>query len=64
MWLSAALAMAAVLAVAVGLAVPRKGVTPFWGRFVEILETFVLLTLIPLCLAVMQVYSAARSLTS
>ncbi|MFI7242559.1 type VII secretion integral membrane protein EccD [Streptomyces qinglanensis] len=63
-WLSAALAMAAVLAVAVGLAVPRKGVTPFWGRFVEILETFVLLTLIPLCLAVMQVYSAARSLTS
>ncbi|MFI8854354.1 type VII secretion integral membrane protein EccD [Streptomyces sp. 891-h] len=63
-WLSAALALAAVLAVAIGLTVPDKGVTPFWGRFVEIMETFVLLTLVPLCLAVMNVYSAARSLTS
>ncbi|UNS99335.1 type VII secretion integral membrane protein EccD [Streptomyces tubbatahanensis] len=63
-WLSAALAVGAVLVIAIGLTVPNKGVTPFWGRFVEILETFVLLTLVPLCLAVMDVYSAARSLTS
>lgn len=63
-WLSAALALGAVLVIGTGLTVPRTGVTPFWGRLAEILETFVLLTLVPLCLAVMNVYSAARSLTS
>lgn len=63
-WLTAALAGGAALITAIGLIVPSKGVTPFWGRFLEILETFVLLTLIPLCLAVMDVYSAARSVTS
>ncbi|MER7413459.1 MULTISPECIES: type VII secretion integral membrane protein EccD [Streptomyces] len=63
-WLSAALAGAAILVTGIGLSVPERGVTPFWGRFLEILETFVLLTLVPLCLAVMDVYSAARSLTS
>lgn len=63
-WLTAALGGTAALITAIGLVVPSKGVTPFWGRFLEILETFVLLTLIPLCLAVMDVYSAARSVTS
>lgn len=62
-WLTAALAAAAVVATAIGLIVPRKGVTPFWARFLEIFETFVLLTLLPLCLAVMDVYSQARSMT-
>ncbi|MCT2594687.1 type VII secretion integral membrane protein EccD [Streptomyces sp. N2-109] len=63
-WLTAGLAAAAALITAIGLVVPSKGITPFWGRFLEIFETFVLLTLIPLCLAVMDVYSAARSMTS
>ncbi|NGO69544.1 type VII secretion integral membrane protein EccD [Streptomyces boncukensis] len=63
-WLGAALALAATLVVGIGLTVPRTGVTPFWGRFAEILETFVLLTLVPLCLAVLDVYSKARGLTS
>ncbi|WP_019549192.1 type VII secretion integral membrane protein EccD [Streptomyces sulphureus] len=63
-WLTASLAAAAALATAVALIVPRSGVTPFWGRSLEILETFVLLTLLPLCLAVLDVYSSARALTS
>ncbi|GAA2103613.1 type VII secretion integral membrane protein EccD [Streptomyces albiaxialis] len=63
-WLTAALALASALVIGIGLTVPGKGVTPFWGRFAEIMETFVLLTLVPLCLAVMDVYSAARGLTS
>ncbi|GAB2821393.1 type VII secretion integral membrane protein EccD [Streptomyces daliensis] len=63
-WLTAATAGAAALITAIGLIVPRKGVTPFWGRFLEIFETFVLLSLLPLCLAVMDVYSAARAMTS
>ncbi|GHG36364.1 type VII secretion integral membrane protein EccD [Streptomyces hydrogenans] len=63
-WLSAAIAGVAALLTAIGLIVPRKGVTPFWGRFLEIAETFVLLTLLPLCLAVFDVYHSIRALTS
>ncbi|ATW50923.1 type VII secretion integral membrane protein EccD [Streptomyces xantholiticus] len=63
-WLTAAIAGVAALIVAIGLIVPRKGVTPFWGRFLEIAETFVLLTLVPLCLAVFDVYHSIRALTS
>jgi type VII secretion integral membrane protein EccD len=63
-WLTAAIAAIAALIVAIGLIVPRKGVTPFWGRFLEIAETFVLLTLVPLCLAVFDVYHSIRALTS
>ncbi|WP_175409975.1 type VII secretion integral membrane protein EccD [Streptomyces sp. TRM64462] len=63
-WLAAAIAGVAALIVAIGLIVPNKGVTPFWGRFLEIAEAFVLLTLVPLCLAVFDVYHSIRALTS
>ncbi len=63
-WLAAAVAAAAALIAAIGLITPRRGMTPFWGRFLEIAEAFVLLTLIPLALAVFDVYAAARSMTS
>ncbi|MFG3532941.1 type VII secretion integral membrane protein EccD [Streptomyces sp. NPDC047917] len=63
-WLAAAVAGAAALITAIGLIVPRKGVTPFWGRFLEIAEACVLLTLIPLCLAVFDLYRSIRALTS
>ncbi|MCZ7457639.1 type VII secretion integral membrane protein EccD [Streptomyces sp. WMMC940] len=63
-WLSAAVAAVGAVIIAIGLIVPRKGVTPFWGRFLEIAETFVLLTLVPLCLAVFGVYHSIRALTS
>jgi type VII secretion integral membrane protein EccD len=62
-WLAAAVAATAALVTAIGLIVPRRGVTPFWGRFMEIAEAFVLLTLVPLALAVFDVYAAARSMT-
>ncbi|GLF99077.1 type VII secretion integral membrane protein EccD [Streptomyces yaizuensis] len=63
-WLAAAVAGVAALITAIGLIVPRTGVTPFWGRFLEIAETCVLLTLIPLTLAVFDVYHAIRATTS
>ncbi|MFF8387520.1 type VII secretion integral membrane protein EccD [Streptomyces kanasensis] len=63
-WLAAAIAAIAALIVAIGLIVPNKGVTPFWGRFLEIAEGFFLLTLVPLCLAVFDVYHSIRALTS
>ncbi|WP_374200602.1 type VII secretion integral membrane protein EccD [Streptomyces sp. ATCC 21386] len=62
-WLAAAIATAVVLVTAIGLITPQRGVTPFWGRFLEIAEGFVLLTLIPLALAVFDVYARARSMT-
>ncbi|MGP4047241.1 type VII secretion integral membrane protein EccD [Streptomyces sp. 2A115] len=64
LWLVAAIAATAALVTAIGLIVPRRGVTPFWGRFLEIAESFVLLTLVPLTLAVFDVYAAARAMTS
>ncbi|MCX5400146.1 type VII secretion integral membrane protein EccD [Streptomyces sp. NBC_00102] len=63
-WLTAAVAATAAVITAIALVVPRKGVTPFWGRFLEIAEAFVLLTLLPLCLAVFDVYTSIRSLSS
>ncbi|NUK26366.1 type VII secretion integral membrane protein EccD [Streptomyces lunaelactis] len=63
-WLTAAVAGLAAVITAIGLIVPRKGVTPFWGRSLEIAEAFVLLTLVPLCLAVFDVYHSIRAMTS
>ncbi|MGW0734184.1 type VII secretion integral membrane protein EccD [Streptomyces sp. NPDC002851] len=63
-WLSVAVAVVATVIAAISLIVPRKGVTPFWGRFLEIAESFVLLTLLPLCLAVFDAYHRMRSLSS
>ncbi|QES33729.1 type VII secretion integral membrane protein EccD [Streptomyces venezuelae] len=63
-WLVAAIAAAAALVTGVGLIASRTGVTPFWGRFLEIAEAFVLLTLVPLTLAVFDVYAEARAMTS
>lgn len=63
-WLSVAVAVVAGAIAAIALVVPRKGVTPYWGRFMEISESFVLLTLLPLCLAVFGAYQQMRSLSS
>ncbi|MER5180205.1 type VII secretion integral membrane protein EccD [Streptomyces sp. NPDC002896] len=63
-WLVVVIAAAAALVTAIGLIAPRGGVTPFWGRFLEIAEAFVLLTLVPLTLAVFDVYATARAMTS
>ncbi|MGN9795038.1 type VII secretion integral membrane protein EccD [Streptomyces sp. OZ13] len=63
-WLTAAVAAGAALITAIGLVIPKKGLSPFWGRLLDITEGAVLLSLVPLCLAVLDVYDAARSLTS
>ncbi|MFV0133305.1 type VII secretion integral membrane protein EccD [Streptomyces sp. HMX87] len=62
-WLVAAIAVAAALITSIGLMASRSGLTPFWGRFLEIAEGFVLLTLVPLALAVFDVYASVRSMT-
>ncbi|MEV0600662.1 type VII secretion integral membrane protein EccD [Streptomyces sp. NPDC050315] len=62
-WLTVAIAALGAALTAVGLVVPRKGLTPFWGRMTELFENLVLLSLIPLCLAVLDVYGTVRSMT-
>ncbi|MEV4741915.1 type VII secretion integral membrane protein EccD [Streptomyces sp. NPDC049555] len=62
-WLTAAVAAVAALFTGVGLIVPRKGLSPFWGRVSDVAESVFLLSLVPLCLAVLDVYATARGLT-
>lgn len=62
-WLCAAVAAAVALLTAAGLIVPRKGLSPFWGRVLDLTESAVLLSLVPLCLAVLDVFARARALT-
>ncbi|TDC74449.1 type VII secretion integral membrane protein EccD [Streptomyces hainanensis] len=64
LWLTAALTAGVGLLAAVALIVPRAGLTPLWGRALDLTEGAVLLSLIPLCLAVLDVYARARGLTS
>ncbi|MEU6626452.1 type VII secretion integral membrane protein EccD [Streptomyces litmocidini] len=63
-WLTAAVAAGAALITAIGLIIPKKGLSPFWGRLLDLAEGFVLLSLVPLCLAVLDVFDQVRSLTS
>ncbi|WP_326739211.1 type VII secretion integral membrane protein EccD [Streptomyces sp. NBC_01022] len=61
--LSAAVAAGAALLTAAGLIVPRKGLSPFWGRVLDLTESALLLSLVPLCMAVLDVFARARTLT-
>ncbi|MFF0291668.1 type VII secretion integral membrane protein EccD [Streptomyces sp. NPDC005262] len=63
-WLSAAVAAGAALLTAIGLSIPRRGLSPFWGRLLDLTESALLLSLVPLCLAVLDVFARARALTS
>ncbi|MGW7193054.1 type VII secretion integral membrane protein EccD, partial [Streptomyces sp. NPDC054838] len=63
-WLSAAVGAGAALLAGIALVIPRKGLSPFWGRLLDLTEAAVLLSLVPLTLAVLDVYARARALTS
>ncbi|MFJ6217387.1 type VII secretion integral membrane protein EccD [Streptomyces sp. NPDC092296] len=63
-WLSTAIAVGAALLVAIALVVPRLGVSPFWGRVLDLVDSLVLISLVPLTLAVLDVYATVRGLTS
>ncbi|MGP4004123.1 type VII secretion integral membrane protein EccD [Streptomyces sp. 8N706] len=63
-WFSGSIGLGAALLVAIGLVVPRAGVSPFWGRMLDLFDGAVLLSLVPLCLAVLNVYDSVRSMTS
>ncbi|MER6047248.1 type VII secretion integral membrane protein EccD [Streptomyces sp. NPDC001793] len=64
LWLALVVIGAVALVTTVALTVPKKGLTPFWGRVLDLADGFLLLSLMPLCLAVLDLYSLARSMTS
>ncbi|CAM5382986.1 type VII secretion integral membrane protein EccD [Streptomyces abikoensis] len=64
LWLAAAITLGGGLLTAVALIVPAKGLSPFWGRVSDLAEGALLLALVPLCLAVLDLYAAARSLSA
>jgi len=61
--LAAAIALGAVVLVAVALIVPARGVPPFWARILDLADGLVLAALIPLALAVLDVYARVRGLS-
>ncbi|SHK96603.1 type VII secretion integral membrane protein EccD [Streptomyces yunnanensis] len=63
-WLALALAGAVALLTLIALAVPKRGLSPFWGRALDLADGLFLLSLMPLCLAVLDLYGKARSMTS
>jgi type VII secretion integral membrane protein EccD len=63
-WLSSAIAIAAAILVAIALVVPRLGVSPFWGRVLDLVDGLVLISLVPITLAVLNVYAIVRGATS
>ncbi|MGF1430750.1 type VII secretion integral membrane protein EccD [Kitasatospora sp. LaBMicrA B282] len=63
-WLGGSIALGAALLVAIGLVVPRLGVSPFWGRILDLVDSLLLMSLVPLALAVLDIYSLVRGATS
>ncbi|MFD3870690.1 type VII secretion integral membrane protein EccD [Streptomyces sp. NPDC058623] len=63
LWLCAGLAAGAALLTGIALVIPRTGLSPFWGRLLDLTEAAVLLGLVPLTLAVLDVHGRVRSLT-
>ncbi|MEE4490201.1 type VII secretion integral membrane protein EccD [Streptomyces sp. BE230] len=64
LWLAAAVTIGSALLIGIALIIPKKGLSPFWGRLSDLAEVVLLLALVPLCLAVLDVYSSARSMSS
>ncbi|GHK05976.1 type VII secretion integral membrane protein EccD [Streptomyces sp. Y2F8-2] len=60
LWLGASVAAGVLLLIAIALIVPQKGLSPFWGRMLDLADSLVLLSLVPVCLAVLDVYSKVR----
>ncbi|MFE7194659.1 type VII secretion integral membrane protein EccD [Kitasatospora sp. NPDC057541] len=63
LWLTASIAFGAAVLTAIALVVPRLGVSPFWGRILDLVDSLTLMSLVPLVLAVLDVYRLVRGAT-
>ncbi|TQF05355.1 type VII secretion integral membrane protein EccD [Kitasatospora acidiphila] len=64
LWLGGSIAIGAALLIAIALVVPRLGVSPFWGRILDLVDSMLLMSLVPLALAVLNIYALVRGATS
>jgi type VII secretion integral membrane protein EccD len=64
LWLGGSIALGAALLIAIALVVPRLGVSPFWGRVLDLVDSLLLMSLVPLALAVLDIYALVRGTTS
>ncbi|MCX4746393.1 type VII secretion integral membrane protein EccD [Kitasatospora sp. NBC_01287] len=64
LWLGGSIALGATLLIAIALVVPRLGVSPFWGRILDMVDSLLLMALVPLALAVLDIYTLVRGVTS
>ncbi|MFC9330528.1 type VII secretion integral membrane protein EccD [Kitasatospora sp. NPDC057015] len=62
-WLGASIAFGAAVLTAIALVVPRLGVSPFWGRILDLVDSLTLMALVPLALAVLDIYDLVRGAT-
>jgi hypothetical protein len=62
-WLGVSIALGAALLTAIALIVPRQGVSPFWGRILDLVDGLMLMSLVPLTLAVLDIYGLVRGAT-
>ncbi|WP_079051607.1 type VII secretion integral membrane protein EccD [Streptomyces curacoi] len=60
LWLGSSVGAGVLLLIAIALIVPQKGLSPFWGRMLDLADSLVLLSLVPICLAVLDVYGRVR----
>jgi type VII secretion integral membrane protein EccD len=63
LWLAGSIAAGAALLTAIALVVPKLGVSPFWGRVLDLVDSLLLMSLVPLALAVLNVYALVRGTT-
>ncbi|PYC81939.1 type VII secretion integral membrane protein EccD [Streptomyces tateyamensis] len=63
LWLAGSVAAGAALLTAIALVVPRLGVSPFWGRVLDLVDSLLLMSLVPLALGVLDVYARVRGTT-
>ncbi|KQV16151.1 MULTISPECIES: type VII secretion integral membrane protein EccD [unclassified Kitasatospora] len=63
-WLAASIAAGAAILTGIALVVPKSGVSPFWGRILDMVDSLMLIALVPLALAVLDIYGLVRGATS
>lgn len=63
-WLAASIAAGAAILTGIALVVPRVGVSPFWGRILDMVDSLMLISLVPLALAVLDIYGLVKGATS
>ena len=63
-WIFALVCVVGALLAMVATTVPTRGLSPFWGRFMDVFEATLMISVVPLCLAVLDLYDKLRNITA